>query len=71
MKLEYVVVANGAVIDTVTVNGDDISYDTGLAKDVMAAHIEKDGVRKAAQGMKSWSNGYVRLREVPNPPRAK
>lgn len=72
MKLEYVSVKSGAVLDTITVNGDDISYDTGLAEDVMRAPIKRYGsVRKAVQGMKSWSNGYVRLREVPNPPRGK
>ena len=67
MKLEYRVVKDDTLLDTVTIEGTNISYATGEARDVVNGRIELFGLRQGLQRLKNWSNGYVRLREVPAP----
>lgn len=60
MRLE--IVATGKVLDTVTLNGDKVSYSTGKAKNMFASAIIRVETEKAAfEELSEWSNGYLRF----------
>lgn len=65
MRLRVEVVASGVVLDTVIVDGDALTYDTGAAREMFAARIARFGVQQAVQQLRDWSNGYLRIRELP------
>jgi hypothetical protein len=63
MIIEYVNAADDTVLDTVTFDGDDITYDTGRARSLVESKIAAlGGADTARKALRSWSNGYVLTR---------
>jgi hypothetical protein len=63
MKLEYVAVGTGRVLDTVTVPDDPaglIRYETGLARGAVEMVLRRGG----RPALADWTNGYVQLRRA-------
>ncbi|GLH97354.1 hypothetical protein [Phytohabitans aurantiacus] len=63
MIIEYVSVRSGKVLDRITVDGDEISYETGKARQVVedvTRHLPT--TTPVAEALRSWSNGYTQLR---------
>lgn len=59
MKLKYFVVSTGRVLDTITVNGTNLRYETGAARPLFENRIAARGRVAAIAILKEWSNGYV------------
>lgn len=62
MILEYVIARDDTVLDTVTIEGDEITYDTGKARSRVESLIATLGHDGAVKALRSWSNGYVLTR---------
>lgn len=65
MKLEYRLVSDGTVLDTVVITRQSIIYSTGAAKEMFRPVIKGPGGYPLAMAkFKSWSNGYVSTFEI-------
>lgn len=60
MKIEYVAVADGTILDTITIGLDGKPhYATGKAADVFDSKL---ALGYTPEQLSSWSNGYVQTR---------
>jgi len=61
--LVYRVVATGQVLDTITLAGGQLRFDTGAARQVLAAQQERFGWtdEQTYDFFVGWSNGYVAI----------
>ena len=66
MKVEYVVVDTGEILDVVTVpESGPLEYRTGAASDRIRTIERVVGSRdKLIAALRGWTNGYVQLRET-------
>jgi hypothetical protein len=64
MRLEYTTVADGEVLDHITIDAESVTYETGAARDVVTGLAVLAGSDLAAARLLSsgWSNGYVTIR---------
>lgn len=62
--LELVEVATGEVLDTVTLDGGELRYATGVAEAIVEGRRGRFGwaAEEACDRLAGWSNGYVLLR---------
>jgi hypothetical protein len=62
--LDYVEVSTGALLDTVTLVDDRLSYATGTAEQMFLTYQNRFGwsAAMAYDELAGWSNGYVALR---------
>ncbi|MFF0721337.1 hypothetical protein [Micromonospora sp. NPDC003816] len=62
MIIEYRVVSTGKVLDRITGDSvDELVYETGQARDVVAQITRRLPDRQRMAALASWSNGYVQL----------
>jgi hypothetical protein len=61
--LDYVEVSTLEVLDTVTLDGDELRFATGAAEDVFTGQRARFGwsAAQAFDHFTGWSNGYVAL----------
>lgn len=65
MRIEYVSVASGDVLDTITVFGTVVTYQTGKARPMVDNQVAAGrSLADVVEGLRSWSNGYVLTREA-------
>lgn len=64
MRLAYRLVATNHQLDTVTITGNRITYDTGRAKQLFQSKIDAIGRTAAIATLTNWSNGYVSVTPI-------
>lgn len=68
MILRVRLVSTGNVLDTVTVDGDAVAYDTGAARSIVEsrarARSRGSSPAEACTALCGWSNGYLIFEEV-------
>lgn len=59
-------VATGKALDTITVDGDMVGYDTGAARSIVESRTRarKCPPSEACAQLRGWSNGYLIFEEV-------
>lgn len=62
--LDFVDVSTGTVMDTVTLDGGRLRFETGAAEEMFAIRRVRFGLSAAAifDQLSGWSNGYAALR---------
>lgn len=61
--LDYIEVSTGQVLDTVTLDGDQLAYATGAAQEMFTDWRGRFGwgAAETYDRLTAWSNGYVAL----------
>lgn len=65
MILRVSLVSTGRVLDTVTVEGDTVGYDSGAARSIVESRARSRNLSPAAAcaQLSGWSNGYIKFEE--------
>ena len=69
MTLDYVEVSTGDVLDSITLDGDQLVYTTGAARQMFETRMDRFGwtARRTIGELSGWSNGYAALRPRATP----
>lgn len=65
MTIAYSVVKTGQVLDRFGVDAEGaLTFETGVAQELVASHVQRMGQQDALEMLASWSNGYVQTKEA-------